>query len=55
MYHCLSRWLSGKEPTFAGEAGDDSLIPGIRSTPGEAKSNSFQYFCLENPMERGAW
>ena len=52
MYHWLSRWLSGKEPTFAG---DDSLIPGMGSTPGEEKSNSFQYSCLENPMERGAW
>ena len=52
MYHWLSRWLSGKEPTFAG---DDSLIPGMGSTPGEEKGNSFQYSCLENPMDRGAW
>ena len=52
MYHWLSRWLSDKEPTFAGH---DSLIPGMGSTPGEGKNNSFQYSCLENPMERGAW
>ena len=24
-------------------------------SPGEGHSNPFQYFCLENPMDRGAW
>ena len=24
-------------------------------SPGEGNSNPLQYFCLENPMERGAW
>jgi len=23
--------------------------------PGEGNSNPLQYFCLENPMNRGAW
>ena len=23
--------------------------------PGEGYSNPLQYFCLENPMDRGAW
>ena len=23
--------------------------------PGEGKRNPLQYFCLENPMDRGAW
>ena len=24
-------------------------------SPGEGHSNPLQYFCLENPMERGVW
>ena len=29
--------------------------PGLGRSPGEGKGNPFQYSCLENPMERGAW
>ena len=36
-------------------AGDQSLIPGLRRYPGEGNSHSLQYFCLENSMARGAW
>ena len=35
--------------------GDPGLIPGFRRSPGEGNGNSLQYFCLENPMDRGAW
>ena len=31
------------------------LITGSRRSPGEGNSNPFQYSCLENPMDRGAW
>jgi len=24
-------------------------------SPGEGNSNPLQYYCLENPMDRGAW
>jgi len=24
-------------------------------SPGEGNGNPFQYYCLENPMVRGAW
>jgi len=24
-------------------------------SPGEGNGNSLQYYCLENPMDRGAW
>ena len=34
--------------------GDPGLIPGLGRYPGEGNGNSLQYFCLENPMERGA-
>ena len=43
----------GKE--FACDAGDPGLIPGLGKTPGERDGNPVQYFCLENPMDRGAW
>ena len=31
------------------------LIPGSGRPPGGGNGNPFQYFCLGNPMERGAW
>ena len=43
----------GKES--ACDAGDPGLIPGLRRSPGERNGNPLQYFCLENPMDRGAW
>ena len=30
-------------------------IPGSGKSPGEGNGNPFQYSCLENPMDRGAW
>ena len=42
----------GKESTRI--EGDLSLIPGLRTSPGEENGNAFQYSCLENLMDRGA-
>ena len=39
-------------PVNAGEAGS---IPGLRRSPGGENGNPLQYFCLENPMDRGVW
>ena len=36
-------------------AGDMGLILGSGRSPGEGNGNPFQYSCLENPMDRGAW
>ena len=36
-------------------AGDPGSIPGSGRSPGEGNGNAFQYSCLENPMDRGAW
>ena len=36
-------------------AGDLSSIPGSGRSSGEENSNPFQYSCLENPIDRGAW
>ena len=35
--------------------GDPGSIPGLGRSPGEVNGNPFQYSCLENPMEGGAW
>ena len=34
---------------------DMGLIPGSRRSPEGGNGNPLQYFCLENPMDRGAW
>ena len=34
---------------------DVASIPGSGRSPGEGNGNLFQYSCLENPMDRGAW
>ena len=46
-------WLSGKH--LPARAGDVGSIPGSRRSPGEGHGNLFQYSCLGNPMDRGAW
>ena len=38
-----------------GKAGDMGLNPGWGRFPGLENGNHLQYFCLENPMDRGAW
>ena len=36
-------------------AGDPGSSPGLGRSPGEGNGNPFQYYSLENPMDRGAW
>ena len=36
-------------------AGDPGSSPGLGRSPGEGNGNPLQYYCLENPMDRGAW
>ena len=35
--------------------GDPGLTPELGRSPGEGNGNPLQYYCLENPMDRGAW
>ena len=35
--------------------GDPDSIPGSERSPAEGNGNPFQYSCLENPRDRGAW
>ena len=36
-------------------AGDADWALGLRRSPGGGNVNPFQYSCLENSMDRGAW
>ena len=52
----LPWWLSGKESACnAGAAGDMGLIPGLGISPGGGNGYPLQDFCLDNPMDGGAW
>ena len=42
-------------PANAGDVGDTGSIPGSQRSPGRGNSNSLQYSCLENSMDRGTW
>ena len=42
-------------PASAGDAEDMGLIPGVDRSSGGGNGNPLQYFCLGNPMGRGAW
>ena len=36
-------------------AGDPGSIPGLGTSPEEGNGSTFQYSCLENPMDGGGW
>ena len=42
-------------PVSAGNTGDEGSIPGSGRSPGGGHGSPFQYCCLGNPMDRGAW
>ena len=47
---------AGEESSYnAGNAEDVSLIHGLGGHPEGGNGNSFQYPCLKNSMDRGAW
>ena len=49
-------WLMVKNlPANEGDPGDTGWIPGSGRFPGEGNGNPFQYSCLGNLMDRGAW
>ena len=41
--------------SLTANGGDTDLILGLGKSPGEGSGNLFQYSCLGNPMDRGAW
>ena len=42
-------------PANAGDIRDVASIPGSGRSAGGGHGSSFQYSCLENPMDRRAW
>ena len=42
-------------PANAGDREDAGSIPGLERSLGGVDGNSFQYSCLGNAMDRGAW
>ena len=42
-------------PASAGDIRDTGSIPGSGRSPGGGHDNPFQYSCLGNPMDPGAW
>ena len=66
IYLCLSsttqrRWgfpggtVVKNLPANAGDSGNMSSIPGSGRSPAGGKGNPFQYSCLKNSKDRGAW
>ena len=52
----LPRQLSGKNPPAIVEIrGDTGSVPGSGRSPGEGNGNPLQYYCQDNPNDRGAW
>ena len=47
----VAQWVSNLLPN----EGDPGSIPEWERSRGERNSNPFQYSCLENSMDRGAW
>ena len=59
MWEMRLRWASPvvkkNKQTLPANVGDMGSILGQGRSPGEGNGNPLQYFCLENPMDRGAW
>ena len=58
MYYVISfTWNPGGSDSKASayNVGGLGSIPGLGRSPGERNGNPLQYYCLENPMEGGAW
>ena len=53
---CISDFPGGSDSkASAYDEGDPGSILGSRRYPGEGNGNPLQDYCLENPMDRGAW
>ena len=58
MTHSMLATISKTKPSIKGSicnAGDVSLIPWLGRFPGRGHGDPLQYYCLENPTDRGAW
>ena len=54
--HETTDFSSGSDRKLSAyNVGDPGSIAGSGRSPGEGNGNPFQYSCLENAMDRGAW
>ena len=53
--HILGFLHGSDSKASACNVGDLVLIPGLGRFPGEENGKPFQYSCLENVMDGGAW
>ena len=51
----MAQGLKKKPPANAGDAGDVGSMSGSKRSSGEGNRSPFQYSCLGNSMDRGAW
>ena len=51
---CCSPW-GRKESDTTNHLNSKAVFPGSGRSSGEGNGNPLQYYCLENPMDRGAW
>ena len=52
---CCHPAYSSLVKTLPANAVDVGSIPGLGQPLGEGNGNPLQYFCLENPRDRGTW
>ena len=54
--YCMLHFPGGSDgKASVYNAGNLGSIPGLGRSPGEGNGNPLQDYCLENPMNRGAW
>ena len=51
----LPRWHSDNLLSNSGDTGDSGSIPESGRSPRVGNGNPLQYYCLENPLDKGAW
>ena len=53
---CITGFPGGSDSKeSACNAGEQESIPGLGRCPGEENGYAFQYSCLKNPRDEGAW
>ena len=50
----MTQWVTNPPPR-GGQHRRHGFDPWVGKIPWRRKGNPFQYSCLENPMDRGAW
>ena len=55
LYRSIVDFAGGSDGKASVYKIDLGSIPGLGRFPGEGNGNPLQYYCLENPMDRGTW